>query len=388
MNWTTPADLRAQLQKRQGEMLRAMVTGVALFPMRLTLKTPTSAQISDHFDQVRNWIADLRAMPHCRVQMREFRHRVFGNNEMPSEVWIDSALDAYTLIGKKREAARFAILLENTRTHQPQLLNWLSNKPLRALELFDDWEKLLCIVAWVYQHPHSGVYLRQVDIPGVHSKYIEAHRGVLTEWLNIVLPADYINQNVSGANHFAARYGFLEKPDRIRFRLLDTAVLPDLTAGDITLDAASFCRLNPAVVRVFITENEINFLAFPKLKDSIVIFGSGYGFESFQSAQWLLHCRIYYWGDIDTHGFAILDQLRSHFNHVISFLMDRQTLLSFKTQWGKEDKPVLRDLTRLTGDEQVLYDALRDNRIAQNMRLEQERIGFNHVSAALESIMN
>lgn len=193
------------------------------------------------------------------------------------------------------------------------------------------------------------MYLRQVDIPGVHSKLIEAHRGVLVELLDIVLPPEIIDPIASGVSQFAKRYGFREKPVRIRFRVLDPehALLPGAFVQDITLDAESFALLDPKVSRVFITENEINFLAFPLVKDGLVIFGAGYGFEMLSKAEWLSRCRIHYWGDIDTHGFAILDQLRSQFDHVESFLMDRNTLLAFETLWGEEDKQTLRDLPRV-----------------------------------------
>ena len=50
---------------------------------------------------------------------------------------------------------------------------------------------------------------------------------------------------------------------------------------------------------MFITENEINFLAFPAVADSLIIFGAGYGFETLVEAAWLARCRIHYWGDID-----------------------------------------------------------------------------------------
>lgn len=388
MNWTTPAGIRAQLQRRwdRGELLRAMVTGEPLFPMRLMLKVPASGEISDDFAGVRSWISDLRAMLHVRVEMREFRHRVFGTNEIPHEVWIDSAPEALALLGKRRDAARFTQLLDSTLLLQPQLLDWLAKRPLRALELFEDWDKLLAIVDWVCRHPHSGLYLRQVDIPGVHSKYIESHRGVLSELLDIVLPAEFIVKAAAGVQQFAVRYGFLEKPERIRFRVLDPDILPNLAACDIALDAPGFAQLKPAARRIFITENEINFLAFPQMSDSLVIFGSGYGFDHLSDARWLLDRQIYYWGDIDTHGFAILDQLRSHFAHVTSFLMDRATLLAFEVHWGEESKPTLRDLSRLNREERALYDDLRDNRIRKNLRLEQEKIGFNHVNAALERL--
>jgi hypothetical protein len=230
------------------------------------------------------------------------------------------------------------------------------------------------------------VYLRQVDIADVHSKFIEGYRGVLAELLDCVLPPETIGLPFSGVNQFAARYGFRDKPLRIRFRILDpekALFTPGSTEQDVTLDAASFARLNPDVQRIFVTENEINFLSFPPVKNSMVVFGAGYGFEMLANASWLSHRRIHYWGDIDTHGFAILDQLRSQFEHVESFLMNRETLLAFASQWDWEEKQTVRDLPRLNREEQALYDDLRDNRLRKNLRLEQEKVGFGWVEAAL-----
>ncbi len=390
MTWTRPADLRMQVQKLwdRGELLAGFVTGEPLFPKRLALRGPTSAEMADRFDEVRIWIGELRAMTHCRVEMREFRHRIFGANAVPQEAWIDNVEDALAVIGRRRDVIRFATLIEMTRKQQPQLLDWVAKKPLRALELVDVWCRLLEIIAWLKTHPRPDVYLRQVDIQGVHSKFIEAHRGVLMELLDIVLPPEVIDSTASGVSQFARRYGFRDKPLRIRFRVLDPehALLPLLYGDlvqDITLDAESFAQLDSKVSRVFITENEINFLAFPQIKDSLVIFGAGYGFEMVIKTEWLSRCHVYYWGDIDTHGFAILDQLRCRFDHVESFLMDRTTLVAFESQWGEEEKQARRDLPRLTGEERALYDDLRDNRIRKNLRLEQERIGFSWVESAL-----
>lgn len=387
MSWTTPRDLRAQVQKlwERGDLLASLVTGEGLFPKRLSLKTPSSTELIDRFEAARAWIGELRSMPYCRVEMREFRHRVLGANAVPAEAWIDTAGDAAALIGKQRDMVRFTMLVEMTGKTDPRLLDWLAKRPLRALELFDDWGRLLDIVSWRKCHPRPGIYLRQVDIPGVHSKFIETYRGVLGELLDLVLPPDEIDASVSGASQFAKRYGFRDKPIRIRCRILDPAIalLPGHSLQDITLDAQSFARLSLPVSRVFITENEINFLAFPVVKGSLVIFGAGYGFEMLSDAKWLLDRPIHYWGDIDTHGFAILDQLRSQFHHVESLMMDRTTLLAFESQWGVEEKQTVRDLPRLTDDERNLYDDLRDNKIRKNLRMEQEKIGFGWVEATL-----
>jgi len=396
VSWTRPAQLRAQVQKLwdRGELLASVVSGEPLFPRRLVLKGPTSAEMAERFDAVRAWVAELRTMPHCRVEMRDFRHRVFGANAVPHEAWVDSLDEALALIGKRHECARFTALAGLTRQRQPQLLPWLAKRPLRALDLAGEWSRLLAIVAWVEEtSSHSSrpdVYLRQVDIAGVHSKFIETHRGVLAEWLDLTLPPAAVDHSASGVGGFARRYGFRDKPLRIRFRILDPARsrLPGDFGDDITLDAGRFARLDPGVARVFITENEINFLAFPAVRDSLIVFGAGYGFEVLAQAQWLSRCRIHYWGDIDTHGFAILDQLRALFGHVDSFLMDRAALLAFETQWGEEDKPTRRDLPRLNPEERALYDDLRDNRLRKELRLEQERIGFGWVEAAIAKLQD
>ncbi|MGZ8216121.1 DUF3322 domain-containing protein [Methylomagnum sp.] len=388
--WTTSTDLRAQMRKLwdKGDLPASLATGESLFPRRLVLKAPSSTELLDRFDEARTWIAELQNLRHCRLVMREFRHRVFGANALPDEAWIDSAEDAVALIGKQKEAAELRRLAALTRQRNPGLLAWIAKRPLRLLELAGDWERLLDIVDWVAAHPRPGVYLRQVDIPGVHSKFIEAHRGTLTELLDGVLPPEAIDATATGVGRFAERYGFRGKPERIRFRVLDPchALLPGPASQDITLDAGSFAALNPAISRVFITENETNFLAFPELPDGLAVFGAGYGFESLGQAAWLAGCRIHYWGDIDTHGFAILDQLRGQFGAVESFLMDRATLLAFEPLWGEEDKPTARELTRLTAEERALYDDLRDNRIRRNLRLEQERIGFGWAMAALAGL--
>jgi hypothetical protein len=273
-----------------------------------------------------------------------------------------------------------------TRSRQPRLLEWLARRPLQALELAESWEHLLAVVDWLAAHPHPGIYLRQVDIPGLHSKFIEDHRGVLTEILDLSLTPPVIETDRAGTVKFAARYGFLDKPTRIRFRVLDAriALLPGPSLPDITLDADSFAKLTVPIRRVFITENETNFLAFPPATQSIVIFGAGYGWHALARAKWLSQCTLFYWGDIDTHGFAILDQLREHFDHVESFLMDRATLIAHERVWGKEADQVVRDLPRLTETERRLFDELRDNRIRKNLRLEQEHLGFEWVKVALK----
>jgi hypothetical protein len=391
MSWTTPTDLRAQVQRLwdRGDLLRAAVTDAVSWPLRLTLKGPVASDLSDRFEAVRAWVQTIAATPQVRIEWRQWNHRVQGAQQLPASIWLDTLQDALAFIGKARQAQRFVALWQQTQAVQPALLAWLLRRPLQALELADRWDRMLAVVGWLQMHPRPAVYLRQVDIPGVDSKFIEAHRGVLTELLDLALPAEAIERGATGVAQFARRFGFLDKPVRIRFRLLDPS-LPSLPgcAGlpDITLDAASFATLALPVQCVFITENETNFLAFPPVASAIVVCGAGYGWDALACAAWLAHCQMFYWGDIDTHGFAILDQLRGHFPTVASLLMDRETLLAHRLHWGEEPDPVRHDLMRLTPEEVAVYDDLRFDRHQPRLRLEQERVGFGWLCDRLTRI--
>ena len=388
MNWTTPADLRAQVQQLwdKGLLLKPTDSANDQFPLRLRFTAPSITELTARFDEVRAWMTGLAAgAQRLRIVQRGWRHAILGNNSVPSEAWVDTPADALALIGKQKEALRFAALAFLTQNQQPELLPWLARRPLQALALAGAWPRLLSVVAWLQAHPRPGIYLRQVDVAGVDSKFIELHRSVLAELFDLALPTEAMDHTATGASGFCRRYGFLDKPLRIRFRWLDAL---DVCYGqDITITQSAFEQLAPPMHRVFITENEVNFLAFPPVANAMIVFGGGFGgLDRLRAADWLNQCQLHYWGDLDTHGFAMLDQLRAYFPKAQSLLMDERTLLAHAEHWGHEWLAQQRDLPRLTAHERAVYDSLRDNRIRPGLRLEQERIGFGWVCQALAAL--
>ncbi len=395
MTWTTTKELHLQVQKfwDKGLLLSAMMDQDSFYPRRLILKTPSSKELSERFDEVRKWIASLQRISGIRIEMQTIRHQVLGENSIPRSAWLDNQQDAVIVIGKQKDSSKFSDLIAFTREHSPSLLPWLKSQPLQVLSLSEEWPRLLAVINWLKAHPKPGIYLRQADIPGVDTKFIEHHRGVLISLLDLSLPDVNIDQNARGVNRFETRYGFLQKPVKVRFRILDPNIrlLPG-DSQDITLTREGFHalgmdnRIQNQIKKIFITENETNFLAFPDMRQSIVLFGAGYGFEALIDIKWLSDLQVFYWGDIDTHGFSILNQLRAYLPHAQSILMDEATLRTHEAFWEEERNPESRDLDRLTTKEQQLYNALRDNRIANHLRLEQERIGFKWLLKSLKSM--
>jgi hypothetical protein len=79
----------------------------------------------------------------------------------------------------------------------------------------------------------------------------------------------------------------------------------------------------------------------------------------------------------------MLSQLRAAFSHTTSLLMDRATLLAHEGQWVREPKPTNARLPGLNEAEHALYVDLIEDRYGIAVRLEQERIAFSAVRAAL-----
>jgi hypothetical protein len=200
--------------------------------------------------------------------------------------------------------------------------------------------------------------------------------------LDEVLDPTEINASASGALHFEQRYGLLAKPSLVRFRILDPG-LRIQGLSDISATAAEFSQLDLPVAQVFIAENETNGLAFPGVPSSIVIFGLGYDVTRLSEAAWLRQRAVHYWGDIDTHGLAMLSRLRSFLPEARSLLMDRGTLLAHRPFWVTEPEPFIGDLPHLESAEAALYDELRSGALGAGVRLEQERIGYSWAEAAI-----
>lgn len=388
-DWTSPAELRRQLRRRweRGDILRARLGGDALFPLSLRLRKPRGGELGENFAAVADWVEALRtgAQRHgYRIHWRAQRNRVHGRNELPDAVCVDSEADALRWLGETDAAARFSQLADASLATFPTLRPWLAKHPLRLLEHAAEWPDLLTVLGWFQTHPRPGLYLRELDIPGIHTKFIERHRGLLAELLDAVLPEAAIDPDATRGRGFNRRYGLRDKPPRVRLRMLDRRLaVHGLT--DLAVPVSELAGFDPGGDRVFVTENEINGLAFPDVPGALVIFGLGYGVDVLAGLPWLEDKRIHYWGDIDTHGFAILNRFRHAFPGAQSLLMDRATLQAHRPAWGREaeHKRFSGELDRLNDSEQTLFQALKHDQLAPALRLEQEHVRQGWLQAAL-----
>ena len=316
-----------------------------------------------------------------QLEYRVISHQQLGQQRLPWKIVFENREDWLAFVGQQSAFKQFQGLVDQARRQLPQVMPLVNSKPVKMLDYADAWPQLMKVCRYFQVNPQPARYIRQLDIQGVDTKFIESHKGILSELLSLALEPEDYDDSVTGIadNGFERRFGLRYDEPLIRFRLLDS----NAQVTDMSVPLSQF--VDPGVSQVFITENKVNGLAFPPVSDAIVIFGLGYGVRSLFSVSWLEKKQISYWGDIDTHGFSILSQLRGRFGQTRSLLMDQRTLDTHLALCVEEpeNKRFLSSLANLTDSEQMLFDSLRHNKSGKNLRLEQERIGFSCLKNAL-----
>jgi hypothetical protein len=384
-DWTTRSDVVRMLRQRydKGEFLSRFAAGAGWEPLAIRLKGPTARDISNDFaaaqDWARGWHTSAGAT--LRIEHATVGGRIVGTNQVPRLVWIDSYQQLWTLLGVSKQVQCLTDLLAVARCHAPRLVSWMIRHLMRVLALAQDWPKIMRTVTWIDENQRPQMYLRQVDVPGVDTKFIERHRAVLSDLLDCQLDPQRVNSSFPRTD-LLGRFGFRDKPQYIRFRILGATTGQFGIFSELSVRAAELASVAPPLSTVYVVENEITYLAFPSIDDAIVIYGGGYALTTLHQLRWLEERNIVYWGDIDTHGFSMLDRLRGRFPHVRSMLMDRATLLAHESQWVREERPINVGLERLTPDEANLYRDLVEDTIGPSLRLEQERVRFSSILKA------
>src|SRR5512138_1691985 len=395
----TPEDIRERARKlwRTGRPMVSLLPGAEpLFPYLVPFRKPTAREWLNEFAKLRSAAETLeRESKNVRgigysIEFREVAHQKLGMQRIPERIVFESAEDVAALADERAALGRFRTLAALVESHEPQLLTWLRDRPFAALDCDPNFPTMLAVATRFQSQPRPDCFARELGIPGVDGKFIETHRGVLAEWLDVLLPPDAIDTSVRGLSDrgFERRYGLRYEEPSIRFRWLDPSREVASGIRDASVPLSQLATYAPECERVIIAENKVNFLTFPPCADALAIFGSGYAIDLLSEVKWLGQRTLHYWGDLDTHGFAILSHLRTHWPHTQSFLMDHDTLLAHRELWTQEiaQNRCLRDLPGLTTHEQAVYDDLRNDRLGERVRLEQEKILFPAVETAVKSL--
>ncbi|MBI3352769.1 MAG: hypothetical protein HY036_09350 [Nitrospirae bacterium] len=382
----TPEEIKKEAQSWYKAFLSASLRNEAFFPREIRFGKIKASETLGSFSKIQGEIQNLKLHSRERsgygyvVDFIKRKDKKIGEQYFPQKIYFENRDEYLKFIAKEKEFQKFRVVADQIRESIPALDPWICRHPFKVIDHLHQWGDLIKVCRYFLAHPKPSLYIRELPIV-VHTKFIEENKSIIRGLLDFLI-GDQADQS---ENNFEKKFHLKRDEPLIRIRILDQKIARKSFYGlsDLSIPQSQFCQLDLECRRVFILENKtnfsniFNFLTFPYLEASIAVFGKGFQLELLKEAKWLEEKQIIYWGDIDPHGFQILSQLRSHFPHTRSLMMDFETFSHFNE--FRVDSPEIRvvKLENLTHEENQLFERLLN--LKDKNRLEQEKI--NHAFA-------
>ncbi len=376
----TSAEIKKKASRKYTDYLRDVAAGKTFQPIEIPCDKKASDTIAEYqkeFNDIRSLSKEVKGYGYT-IDWKTVKTKMLGTQGLPSKIKFETAEDFERFLQKVKEVNVFRKNVALINGKFPELQCWIEKYPLKVVENSEYWSDILKILNYFSKNPQPQLYIRELPIE-VHTKFIEQHKAVIGELLDIVIK-EYINTN---EKEFEKRYNLRYDESMVRMRILDGTLAAEFFSGldDITIPVSKFLRLQIPISKAYIVENKVNFLTFPLVANSIVIWGRGYGIASIKESELLKSSELIYWGDLDAQGFEILSQFRSYFAQVKSLLMDKTTFDKyFENDLGTPSKVNVE--LNLTTEEKNLYQYIKAN----NYRLEQEKIPQSYVIEHLKCL--
>ncbi len=340
----------------------------------IPLGCPTEAEAQLQLTAVRDWVSAWRGWQGAgQLLWCDRRWRTLGLHNLPEKLLLADPASMAAWIGEEEPWNRACSRYRQFVSHWPALTARLP-RYFDELAGYSDQDllRLEALLSWIETNPQSNLYPRQIPIAGMDSKWLEARMPLVADLVAAL-------QGGGGVSiGFYERCGLRQPPPIVRLRLLDSS-LRDCAGGlgDIAAPLGEIAALRLPVSRVYVVENVQTGLCFEDFAGSAVFMGLGYGVGALARLPWVLDAECVYWGDLDTHGFAILNAARACLPNIVSTLMDESTLLRNRDLWVEEREQCTAELPLLTAGERTVFQALKHQRWGANVRLEQERIAWD-----------
>lgn len=378
----TSAEIKKKALRKYTDYLRNVAAGITFQPIEIQCDKKASDTIAEYqkeYNDIRSLSKEVKGYGYS-IEWKTIKNKMLGTQDFPCKIKFETAEDFERFLQKTKEVADFRKNVALINGKFAELQHWIEKFPQKVINNSEDWNDILKVLDYFSKNHQPQLYIRELPIE-VHTKFIERNKALIGELLDIVIK-EYINTN---EKEFEKRYNLHYDEPTVRMRLLDRTLAKKLFYGldDITIPVSLFLKLQIPISKVYIVENKVNFLTFPLIPNSIVIWGKGYGVASIKDSELLKSIDLIYWGDLDAQGFEILSQFRSYFAHVKSLLMDKATFDNyFEKECGTPSKISVK--LNLTTEEEELYQYIKVN----NYRLEQEKIPQRYVIEQLKYLLD
>lgn len=354
--------------------------------LSIGLDAPSGQELRTQWSAVREWALGWRhlepTLPEGATVIWDTRMLGGSRQQLPTRLVLATTEAAAAWAGD-RQSARFTTARDRWAALTAAFPVTATEPTLRAVLDWSalDLELLLSTAAWFADHPQTDHTWtpRQVPIPGLHAKWLDAvgRRTLIARLIDL----DQID--------------LCHRPAQVRVTYVD----PEHAAAgrrrwDV-ITAGDRIDLPYPPITVLIVENRDTAFYFPPtVPGGVVVLGNGDAAVTAIATigPIMAAARVLYWGDIDAEGLRIVSRIRSRGHQVDTILMDVATYDAF-SQYGTNLDPTGKTLASrdpnppqlLTEEETKLYRRLTDPAFTGHRRVEQERIPL---AAAVDRLLS
>lgn len=368
--------------------------GIGVRPLNIPLRPPEKLAMPDVVP-AQNWRGTWQsAKGNLPGEVRPVRKSA-PNQLLPVELpdrWILPIQDAWRYCPDLHESYRAA----SARFHEAvncTAIEWASPaqipdgaaKKIAALAE-QDWVNALEVVGRLAEGPGQAMMVRQLAVPGVHSKWIEKNAALLCALIGLPksgptdgTPLERLLRHVG----LQAK----EAPIHVALRCPNLrAAAGHLTAFHAPIQVLNNSTIDPPIVLI-IENDELGYTITADIDGLAIIHGLGSAAPLLAALTWCHTSRVFYWGDIDRAGLSILATLRRAGINATSILMDHDTLDRLDDYAHNTDSQ--KDSTQipdgLTEPERALYQQLNKHHdeTREDWQLEQEAIEPSYALAKI-----
>ncbi len=368
-------EITKKAENKYKEVLNAYLLNKDIFPLVLkgtgiSSKTPFLSRIKAINELKKGMKTDKSKG--FTLNLEEQNTRENGSQSILKNISFDTIEDYLYFINKSQEFSLFKKNIKMILEAVPELEQWTMQSQTAIIKNQKIWKDLIKVLVYFRDMETKGLYSREIPL-AVSTKFMEQNQALLISLLDEILPDERINK---AEDDLMLRYG-LKKDSVFRFRLITDPASEELAPFcDIAVLPEELALWNPSSPNILIFENKLSFLKFPRKKGLIKIWGSGKSVSLLKPSKWLQNKKVYYWGDLDPHGFEILSMLREFLPRCISICMDVDTYQRYANFAVSPGSYTEKDSLNLEGKEMKAYRFL----VARGNKgcLEQERIPVDY----------
>ena len=387
-----PIDVFKLLEKLEetGTLYKPLVYEPETFRMEIPIGAPykllSRQYTQDAFNSIFSWVDSWKSFEKCGIGTMEYTNKRIGTlrpSAVPNRLILHNIQKCFNYINKNEEMDCFLKTYNRLKKFNPLLKKWA----LKEYKMFrypcyklDDFEKVANKIKDVLPEDAPYIFKRELEIPGVDTKFFENNIEAIREMYNALHETSLVN-----VNELYKVLHIIKPPEDKEFipvRFLDAKYRTD-NISILKIHYTELKRLSIRPKRVYIIENKETFYHFPIVPDSVVIFGAGISVSGLlKDIPFIEEAKdVYYWSDLDTNGFQMLNNMRKNYPKIHSFLMDMETVMLTK-QFGVEDTGSDFDrFEHLLSDEEECFNYLK----ARQLRIEQEKIPWSYVVEKIEN---